>query len=408
MNIGKLLPVAALATATLGGAAFAQQPAAPAAAPAAPPPWQQGRPAELENSPLHPHAPQILPTAGKDIPVNKLKVPPGFKVELWAEGVPDARSLAVGSKGTVFVGNRLRTEVYAIVDQGGKREVKTIAKGLNAPNGVLFSKGALFVAERERILRYDDIENHLDNPPAAKVIVDGLPVQTNHFWKYMAMGPDGWIYFNIGSPLNIVEPAYSQASIQRVNPDTGIQQSYATGVRNSVGMAFRPGTKELWFTDNQRDWLGEDSPSDELNRATAAGEHFGYPYCHQGDTLDPQYGKHRSCADYVAPVVKLGPHTAPLGVKFYTGKAFPAEYQNNLFLTEHGSWNKTQKLGFNVVRVSIGAKGEVLKSEPFLTGFLENNEFWGRPVDLLVMPDGAMLLSDDWNGAIYRISYKKA
>jgi glucose/arabinose dehydrogenase len=380
--------------------------AAPApAAPAAPPAWTQGRSKDQENSPLHPHLPALTGTPAKDIPIQNAKLPPGFKIEIWASGLPLAREMALGAKGTVFVGNRVRDELYAVIDKDGKREVKVIAKGLNAPNGVAFKNGTLFVAERERIIRFDDIENHLDSPPAPQVIVDGLPQQPNHFWKYLTMGPDGWLYFNQGAPFNIGLPNYLQASILRVNPETKVLEQYAQGVRNSVGLAFHPVTHELWFTDNGRDWLGDDSPSDELNRATRKGEHFGYPFCHQGDTLDPEYGKYRSCKEFVPPVAKLGPHVASLGLRFYTGKMFPAEYHNNILIAEHGSWNRNKKSGYNITRVQLGPKGEVVKTEVFLSGILQGEDFWARINDLLVMPDGSLLISDDWNGAIYRITY---
>lgn len=379
--------------------------AAPAPAPAAPPAWTQGRSKEQESSPLHPHLPALTGTPAKDIPVGNVKLPPGFKIEIWASGLPLAREMALGAKGTVFVGNRVRDELYAVVDKGDHREVKIIAKGLNAPNGVAFRNGTLFVAERERIIRFDDIESQLDKPPAPQVVIDGLPQQPNHFWKYLTVGPDGWLYFNQGAPFNIGIPNYLQASILRVNPETRVLEQYAQGVRNSVGLAFHPVTHQLWFTDNGRDWLGEDSPSDELNRATRKGEHFGYPFCHQGDTLDPEYGKYRSCKEFVPPVLKLGPHVASLGLRFYTGKMFPAEYRNNIFIAEHGSWNRTKKSGYNITRVQLGPKGEVVKSEVFLSGILQGEEFWARLNDLLVMPDGSLLISDDWNGAVYRVTY---
>jgi glucose/arabinose dehydrogenase len=381
---------------------------AQATPPAAPPPWTQGQPPELANSPLHPHIPSLIGTPAKDIPVDKLKLPPGFKVEIWAADLKEARSLALADKGTVFVGNRLRDQVLAVVDHGDHREVKVVAKGLAAPNGVAFGNGTLYVAERERIIRFDDIENQLDEPPQPKVVIDGLPQQTNHFWKFMTLGPDGWLYFNQGSPFNIAIPNYLQATILRANPQTNNLQVYAQGVRNSVGMAFNPVTLQLWFTDNGRDWMGDDMPSDKLNHATARSEHFGYPFCHQGDTLDPQFGKYFSCADFVPPDLKLGPHVASLGMRFYTGNMFPPEYKNNIFIAEHGSWNRTQKSGYNVTRVELGPAGNVVKSEVFMSGFLQGNDFWGRPVDVLVMPDGSLLVSDDWNGVIYRVSYQKS
>jgi len=394
--------------------ARAQQPAAqPSAAqqqPAAPPAWQQGRSPEQANSPLHPFLPILTGRSASQLPIDKLKVPPGFKVEVWVDGVPEARSLALGDKGTVFVGNRIGSNVYAIVDRGGTREVKTLLKGLSAPNGVAFKSGTLYVAERERITRYDGIEDRLDDPPAPKVVVDGLPQQVNHFWKVLAFGPDGKLYFNVGSPVNITLPNYMQAAILRVDPKTGVTEDYAIGVRNSVGMAFNPKTKQLWFTSNARDWLGEDSPSDVLEVVKHKGEHFGFPYCHQGDTLDPEYGKYRSCKEFSPPALKLGPHVAPLGMRFYTGNMFPADYRNSMFIAQHGSWNRSTKQGYNVIRVTLDAKGKP-KSESFLEGFLTDPKadppMWGRPVDVLVMHDGALLVSDDYNGILYRISYKK-
>jgi glucose/arabinose dehydrogenase len=399
------IAASALAGTLTGVAALAQ-------APAAPPSWQQGRSAEQEKSTLHPFAPHMTGRESKELPLDKLKVPAGFKVEVWAEGIPEARSLALGDKGTVFVSNRLAKNVYAVVDSGGKRQVKTLLKGLNAPNGIVFSKGTLYVAERDRITRYDGIEDKLDNPPEAKVVIDNLDPsqQPGHFWKFLTMGPDGKIYFNIGSPGNIVMPNYMQAAIMRVDPNKGVIENYAQGVRQSVGMAFHPKTKQLWFTSNNRDWLSEDGPNDILQVVKHKGEHFGYPYCHQGDTLDPIYGKNRSCSEFTPPTLRLGAHVAPLGMRFYTGKMFPAAYQNNIFLARHGSWNRTTKQGYDVLRVVIDANGNA-KPEPFLSGFLTDEKadppMWGRPVDVLQMNDGALLVSDDYNGVIYRISYAK-
>jgi glucose/arabinose dehydrogenase len=279
---------------------------------------------EQANSPLHPNFPNMLGHPANEIQLDKIKLPPGFKIELWAGDLQEARSLAIGAKGTVFFGQRLHDGVFAVVEKDGKRVVSPIAKGLAAPNGVAFSNGTLFVAERERIIRFDNIEDHLDNPPEPKIVIEGLPHQEGHFWKFMVMGPDGWLYFNQGAPTNITMPTYIQAAILRVQPDKHILEIYAQGVRQSVGMAFSPVTEQLWFTDNGRDWLGEDNPSDELNHATAKGQHFGYPFCHQGDILDPVYGNYATCADFVPPDVKLGAHVAALGMRFYTGDAFTA------------------------------------------------------------------------------------
>jgi glucose/arabinose dehydrogenase len=400
--------VAAAVAAAFAVPAFAQD--KPAASP--PPSWQQGKPAAQSESTLHPFAIEMTGKAAKDLPVDKLKVPAGFKVEVWAEGMPGARTMAQGDKGTVFVGTRQLKEVYAVVDKGGKREAKIVLQDLDAPNGLVFHKGTLFVAERGRITRYDGIENHLDNPPQPKVIVDNLDPnkQPGHFWKFLALGPDGKLYFNIGAPGNIVMPTYMEASVMRVDMK-GTLETVAQGVRNSVGMDFNPKTKELWFTNHGRDWLGDNSPNDTLHRVSRKGMHFGYPFCHQGDTPDPEFGTHRSCREFDKPALKLGAHVAPIGMRFYSGKMFPAEYQNNIFIALRGSWNRTEKQGYNVMRVVVDESGKVAKYEPFLTGFLLDAKadppMWGRPNDVMVMKDGSMLVSDDQNGIIYRISYAK-
>jgi glucose/arabinose dehydrogenase len=405
-----LLAHGAMASAQTPAPAAPAPTAAPAPAPA--PSWKQGMAAEHDKSTLHPFAPHLTGRPASELPVSKLRVPEGFKIEVWAEGVPEARSLALGDKGTVFVSNRNLSNVYAIVDKDGKREVITLLKGQKAPNGIAFDKGTLYVAERNRITRYDDIESRLDNPGEGKVVIDNLDPtnQAGHFWKYLVMGPDGKLYFNIGSPQNITMPTYNEASILRVDPNTGVMENYAQGVRNSVGMAFHPKTKQLWFTEHGRDWMGTDLPSDELNVVKTKGQHFGFPYCHQGDTLDPVYGKGRSCDEFTPPVAKLGSHIAPLGIKFYTGSMFPAEYKNTMLIAQHGSWNRDPKQGYNVISVNVDAKGKVT-SKPFVEGFLENAAgdppMWGRPVDILQMKDGSVLFSDDYNGIIYRVSYAK-
>jgi glucose/arabinose dehydrogenase len=412
----KLTALAFTGLALLAAGAHAQQgpgTAAPAVAPP-PPTWVQG-PNAGQPSPLHTF---MLHTGGKpakELPVDTLKVPAGFKVEVWTDGIPGARSMALGDKGTVFVGTRQLKNVYAVVDSGGKREVKAILTGLDSPNGIVFDKGTLYVAERHRITRYDGIESRLDSPPQAKVVIDNLDPnkQPGHFWKFLAMGPDGKLYFNIGAPGNIVMPTYNEASIVRVDPASGVLEMVALGVRNSVGMTFHPKTRELWFTNHGRDWLGEDTPNDTLHRVSLKSRtvpHFGYPFCHQGDTLDPEFGKNRSCKEFAPPALKLGAHIAPMGLRFYTGKMFPAEYQNNIFIAMRGSWNRTVKQGYNVMRVSFDDKGG-MKMEPFLTGFLHDEKadppMWGRPVDVLQMRDGSLLVSDDHNGIIYRVSYAK-
>jgi glucose/arabinose dehydrogenase len=392
----------------LAASAGAQAPAASAPAPS----WQQGRSADQNSSTLHPIAPILTGRPASELPVDKLKVPAGFKVEVYADGIPEARSLALGDKGTVFVSNRNLKDVYAIVDKDGKRTVTKVLKGLNSPNGVAFSKGTLYVAERHRITAYDGIEDRLDNPPEAKVVIDNLDPsnQPGHFWKFLAIGPDGKLYFNVGAPGNIVMPNYQQATINRVDPKTGVMETYAHGVRNSVGFDWDPRSKELWFTNHARDWVSDEMPHDTLHRAAKKGMHFGYPYCHQGDFLDPEYGKGRACSEFDAPAAKLGAHIAPLGMRFYTGSMFPTEYRNNMFIAMHGSWNRTTKQGYNVMRASVDGNGKV-ELKPFLEGFLTDEKadppMWGRPVDVLVMRDGALLVSDDYNGIVYRVSYRR-
>jgi glucose/arabinose dehydrogenase len=372
----------------------------------APPSWAQGRPQGLDKSPLAPHAPPPTAKPAADIPIEKLKLPPGFEASVWASGLTNARSIAVGDKGTVFVGTRLVGKVYAVIDKGDSRAVLTIAQGLHRPNGVAFKDGALYVAELSRILRYDAIEDNLEKPPEPKVVYDDLPKDEPHGWKFIAFGPDGNLYVPIGAPCNICDPPPTHAQIRQVKPDGSSAEVIARGVRNTVGFDWHPTTKELWFTDNGRDWAGDEGPGDELNRVAKPGTHFGYPFCHQGDTPDPEQAKNRSCGEFEKPVVNLGPHVAALGMRFYTGDMFPAAYKNRIIIAEHGSWNRTEKSGFRLSQVTVEGGGEA-KHEAFAEGFLEGEQFWGRPVDVAVMRDGALLVSDDWNGALYRIAYKR-
>ncbi|MBI2370718.1 MAG: sorbosone dehydrogenase family protein [Deltaproteobacteria bacterium] len=364
-----------------------------------------GPPPEFAASPLRPHPAPLTAKPAHEIPLDRIKLPPGFQISLWAEGLPNARSITLGSKGLVFVSSRVAGNVYAVVDKGDRREVKIIAKGLHRPNGVAFRGGALYVAELSRILRFDNIEDRLDNPPAPVVIFDRLPKDEPHGWKFLAIGPDGKLYFNVGAPCNICEPPPTHALIARINLDGTGYEVFARGVRQSVGFDWHPVTRELWFTDNGRDWLGDDVPSDELNHAPRPGMHFGYPYCHQGDLPDPEFGRNRSCGEFTPPVVKLGPHVAGLGMRFYTGDMFPPEYRNRIIIAQRGSWNRTKKLGYRLMQVDLS--GGRPRYEVFAEGWLQGEAFWGRPVDVQVMPDGALLVSDDNAGALYRITYKR-
>jgi glucose/arabinose dehydrogenase len=357
-----------------------------------------------------------------ELPLNQIKLPPGFSIGIYASGVANARSLARGAKGTIFVGSRSAKKVYAVVDRDGDQkadQVLTIASGLNDPQGVAFRDGALYVAEVSRITRYDDIESHLENPPAAVTINKDLPTETHHGQKFIAFGPDGWLYVPVGGPCNVCERPDDQrfATILRMKPDGTGAEVFAAGVRNSVGFDWHPTSRELWFTDNGRDLLGDDVPTDELNHAPRKGLNFGFPYCHAGDVKDPEFGDKRPCTQFQAPAGKLDPHGAAIGMRFYTGTMFPAEYRNQIIIAEHGSWNRTVPIGYRVMVAKV--QGNRMTSfAPLAEGWLQGvasvaenttrGQTWGRPADVLVMPDGALLVSDDLAGVIYRISYKSA
>jgi glucose/arabinose dehydrogenase len=360
----------------------------------------------MANSTLAPIAQPPAAKAPGEIPIDKLKVPPGFKVSLWAHGLNNARVMTWGDKGTLFVSSRVAGNVYAVQDRGGQREVKVIAKGLNLPNGIAFKDGTLYVAEVSRITRMVGIEDKLDGPPPMEVVYDTLPKDLPHGWKYLAFGPDGKLYFNIGAPCNVCVPPDTHANISRVNADGTGFEYVAHGVRNSVGFDWHPVTRELYFATHARDWLGDDVPSDRLDVASKKGMHFGFPFCHQGDILDPEFGRGRSCGEFVKPLLKTGPHVAGNGVQFYTGTMFPGEYKNRLFLAQRGSWNRTQKSGFRVMTVTLNAGGAP-KYEVFAEGWLQGNEIWGRPVYTQQMKDGSLLISDDYAGAIYRVAYQR-
>ncbi|MBI2209982.1 MAG: PQQ-dependent sugar dehydrogenase [Deltaproteobacteria bacterium] len=349
--------------------------------------------------------PPPSPTAPDKLPVAQLKLPKGFKVEVYASGIANARSLRLGDKGTVFVSNRVLDKIYAIFERDGKRETKVIASGLDRPNGLAFHAGTLYIAEGTKISKLEKIEDNLDNPPQPVVIYDDLPNHQSHGWKFMAIGPDNKLYFNVGAPCNICVPPVENAQIRRINLDGSGVEVVARGVRQSVGFDWHPVTKELYFTDNGRDWLSEDLPEDELNRVTRIGQHCGFPYCHQGNFTDRDVGWGRSCDEFVKPVALLGPHSAALGMRFYTGRMFPTAYRNAIFIARHGSWNRTKKIGGDVVVAKLSKDGTVKSIEPFLTGFLQNNEYSGRPVDVQVTKNGSLLVSDDYAGAVYRVTY---
>ena len=419
MMIGSSAPRSLLLAGAFIGAftfgAAAQQPAAspPAAAPAAAPALPPGspligRPADSEAAAkLAPVAPPPSAAAADKLPIAKLKVPAGFNIEVYAAGMANARSLAEGDKGTIFVGSRLVGNVYAIGNKDGKRSVRTLASGLYRPNGIAFKNGTLYIAELSKVSKIDKVEDNLDASPKPTMIYDKLPKDEAHGWKFIAIGPDNKLYVPVGQPGNNVLHDDDHGQIRRMNLDGSGAEVIARGVRNTVGFDWHPETKQLYFTDNGRDWMSEDVPEDELNRVTKVGEHFGAPYCLQGNIVDPEFGWGKSCSDYTAPVGLLGPHSAALGMRFYTGKMFPAAYKNAIIVARHGSWNRSKKVGGDVLVVKLNKDGTVKSTEPLITGFLEDNKYIGRPVDVMQMKDGSLLVSDDWNGAVYRVTYGK-
>lgn len=340
-------------------------------------------------------------------PLDRIKLPPGFKIGVYAPNIDGARSMALSPGGTLFVGTRGAGKVHAIIDRDRDNtadEIITIAENLNSPNGVAFRDGALYVAEIGRVLRFDNIESRLKNPPAPVVVNDSFPKEQHHGWKFIRFGPDGKLYVPIGAPCNICdEPGY--AVITRMDADGKNLEIFARGVRNTVGFDWHPATRELWFTDNGRDWMGDNQPPDELNYAPRKGMHFGYPHCHGKDIADPEFGKQHKCGEFTPPAMPLGPHVASLGMRFYTGAMFPEKYRNQIFIAEHGSWNRSVKIGYRITLVQIEGNRAV-KYQPFAEGWLQGNSAWGRPVDIQIMPDGALLISDAAADVIYRISYE--
>jgi glucose/arabinose dehydrogenase len=352
-----------------------------------------------------------LAQARKDLPLQKVKLPPGFSISLFSGDVPGARSMVLSPGGVLYVGTRPEGKIYALTDgnrDGRADRVLTIASGLATPNGVAWKDGALYVAEISRVLRFDGIDGRLENPPKPVVVTDAFPGDRHHGWKFIRFGPDGQLYVPVGAPCNVCDPENPiYSTITRISPRGGKPEIYARGIRNTVGFDWHPETRELWLTENGRDRMGDDIPPDTLLRAPKPGLHFGFPYCHAGTIPDPEFGKNRKCSEYVAPVRNLAPHTAALGMRFYTGSMFPAEYRNQIFIAEHGSWNRTTPIGYRVTLVRLQGNRAV-SYEPFAEGWLEKGGGrWGRPVDVEVMPGGALLVSDDEAGAIYRIAYDR-
>ncbi len=345
------------------------------------------------------------------LPLGLLQLPQGFHIDTYVEGLDGARSMALGEDGTLFVGTRTENKLYAVKDTNGNfkaDQVFVLDTTLNVPNGVAFKDGSLYVAEVNRLLRFPDIEQHLDKLPEPEVIYDDYPDEFHHGWKYIAFGPDGKLYVPVGAPCNICESEEAIfASITRMNPDGSEREIYAHGVRNTVGFTWHPETGELWFTDNGRDMMGDDIPPCELNRVGEAGQHFGYPYCHGGTIKDPEFGEKYPCSDFVSPVQELGAHVAPLAVKFYRGKMFPEKYKEYAFIAEHGSWNRSSKVGYRISLVRL-QNNKAVSYETFIDGWLNDatQEQFGRPVDILFLEDGSMLISDDYGDAIYRVTYE--
>ena len=343
---------------------------APAAQPQTPPPWAQGRPDTEGAAKLAPVVPPPIAAAADKLPVSQLKVPKNFNIEVYAGGMANARSLRIGEKGTVFVSTRLLDKIYAVVDKDGKREVKTLVSGLYRPNGIALHDGTLYIAELNKVSKIDNVEARLDNPPKPILIYDDLPSDEPHGWKFLTVGPDNKLYFNVGAPCNVCVPSSAHAQIRRINLDGSGAEVVARGTRQIVGMDWHPVLKQLYFTENQRDWLSEDLPQDKLNRLTHPGQdNFGFPYCGGGNVPDPQFGWGHSCDEFTKPIALLGPHSAPLGMRFYTGNMFPREYHNAIFIARHGSWNKTTKIGGDIVVPSSMRTGRSSRSNRLLQDF---------------------------------------
>lgn len=398
-------PVAQLPAAPAPAPAPAAAPAA--ATPAPPPAWAQGRGADQANSRLAPVPGRMTVTPPAEIPLADFKLPPGFKAELWAHGMPGIRAMARGDDGRIYAGTRAIGRVYEITDAGGARTSRVVVDKLVQPAGVAFRNGSLYVMAIDKVLRFDGIERNPTVAPVDMTAAFKLPKEQHHNWKYIAFGPDGKLYVPFGAPCNICVPGEEYAQIRRYNADGSGMEVIARGVRNSVGFDWHPVTKEMWFTDHGRDWMGDDGPEDEFNRMPSTGRNFGFPYCHANGVADRDLPKADPCAGVTLPVATMGPHAAAMGVLFYTGAMFPPEYRNVAFVARKGSWNRTQKYGYDVVTVRAGADGSNPRVEPFMTGFMNpaTQAFSGRPAYLLQLPDGSLLVSDEQLGAIYRITH---
>jgi glucose/arabinose dehydrogenase len=355
----------------------------------------------------------IYNKAKSNLPLQSLQLVEGYTIDVYADKVKNARSMCLSPSGTLYVGTRSEGKVYAIQDLNGDMQADTmytIYKDGNMPNGVAYKDGSLYVAEVNRILRWDNIDQKLANPGLPTIVYDKYPTEKHHGWKYIAFGPDGKLYVPVGAPCNICEskdPIFN--SITRINPDGSGMEIVQSGVRNTVGFDWHPTSKHIYFTDNGRDLMGDDVPECELNRATKDKMHFGFPYCHQGDVSDPELGSKKACDTFEKPIAKLGPHTAPLGIEFYEGSMFAPDAKGQALIARHGSWNRSKKSGYDVVMAILHDDGTVKEVKPFITGWLDvaKDDVWGRPVDFETLPDGSVLISDDYADVIYRVSYKK-
>ena len=376
--------------------------------PAPPPAWQQGKPPAMADSKLAPLAGKMTETPASEVPIDKLKLPKGFKVEIWATGIPGGRAIAAGDKDKYYVGTRAIGRVYEVTDHGDKRTSRVVVDKLTQPAGVAFQNGSLYVMAIDKVLRFDGIEDKADVQPVDLTEKFALPPMQHHNWKYIAFGPDKKLYVPFGAPCNICEPPKEYSQIRRYNPDGSGMEVLATGIRNSLGFDWHPKTGEMWFVDQGRDWMGDAGPQEELNRMPKTGLFYGYPYCHADGVVDVDIKKDKPCEGVTKPVALLGPHASVLGTKFYTGSMFPKEYANTLFIARKGSWNRTKKFGYDVVNVKVSADGKTAEVTPFMTGFMNpaDDSFWGRPAYIHQMKDGSLLVSDEQLGAIYRISYK--